>query len=126
MSRPKAFDTDNLKLTRALAQELADHLRPEGACKIYEPDPGVRHIQVEVRGRQGTTPISVARVAWALAHPEDHVLATEMVIAICGHGGDNTGRGVCCAPEHLLKMPAKDVEIYIARKMQEQRWRKTA
>lgn len=53
----------------------------------------------------GSTVISIRRVAWALAHPEDCVGSDEEIDVTCGViGNHENGDGCCINPAHLKKV----------------------
>lgn len=101
----KILDTDTVKLTRGLAAHLAEQCQSDDDGRlIFRTDR--RHLEVEIYGLDRMAIVSVRRIAYALAHPEDHVAITEDVVATCGKVGDlSHGSGACVRSDHLVKRP---------------------
>jgi hypothetical protein len=99
----RIFDTDRIKLTRKLRARLEEDTieDPAGSdCRFY---PGKR-IQVEVYQEPKSVGISPSRVAWALAHPEDHLQEDEEAVHTCpNNGGHDNTDPFCVNPNHLRK-----------------------
>jgi len=89
----------------------------EHGCRTFRAD-GRRHMSVEIYGRADRGMCHVRRLAYAFAHQHDrgsagHVAADEEVTNTCGTVGNNeTGDGMCVAPEHLIKGKHEDRVVY--------------
>ena len=54
--------------------------------------------------------MSVTRIAWAVANPQDHLAADDYAIHICQNTGTN-GTKLCCRGDHLKKGTVEDKQI---------------
>lgn len=105
------FDTNNLRDRKELAASLAELcvVHPNG-CLMFPST----SMSARLSGYHDRRAISPARVAWALAHPEDHLGVNDYAIHLCYMHWDLVNRTVCCHPEHLKKGNHADMHIMIA------------
>jgi hypothetical protein len=103
-------DTDLIALDRELHRRLADQLVPLGSCLVVA-NRHTKSIYVTHRvGRtHGTFFASIVRVAWALAHPEDHLTEEEFAVHTCQNTGGDAP--LCCLDEHLRKGTRDDWNV---------------
>jgi len=104
------IDTDLYKITRELRETFLDALVPHGDdCLLYPSEA----IYVPCRGYKHPIGVSPARLAWRLAHPEDHLGVRDLAVHVCAFGTNHRdGRGdprVCCNAAHLRKGTIDDV-----------------
>lgn len=108
---PKLYiDTDHLRDTRQLQRQLEERCVPTpDGCLLYP------ETSIMVRTRDGFHATSPARVAWALAHPEDHLGPRDLAVHRCIFGTNHKdGHGdprVCCNPAHIKKGDHTDVVV---------------
>lgn len=102
------LDTDIIRKTPDLRSRFYDQLtRTDDGCLLYPHTT----ITVSVRGFRYAKATSPARVAWALAHPLDHLGPRDLAVHICKFGTNhaNGDMRVCCEPSHLKKGHLDDV-----------------
>lgn len=111
----KVYDTDVLAITRGVAKEIGYRIieKTDSGCWHYDPQFGFNFL-IE---RRGTHPpksaqVSVIRLVWAWAHPEDHLGVHEIAAHTCLTVGPTVGsfrsrnfttHPVCINPDHLVK-----------------------
>lgn len=106
------IDTNLIRDCKQLQRQIQDRCEPtEAGCLLY-PD---FTISVRVQGYRDLVGISVARVAWALAHPEDHLGVHDFAVHICLFGTQATidEPRACCNVEHIRKGTFADVHAMV-------------
>lgn len=106
-------DTDAICLDRELRRQLEGQLIESGSCHIVE-NHHTRSLTVRLRcrhTRRGETPrMSIIRIAWAFANPNDHLTEEEFAVHTCQNTGDDE-TPICCNGAHLRKGTRDDVLI---------------
>lgn len=107
----QVHDTDCVVLDRELRLRLEEQLTADGDCLLAGP--AVRSIEVRLRFHRFMRPgrrayMSIARVAFALAHRAERLVEEDFVIHTCRNTGI-AGRRLCCHPGHLRKGTRDDV-----------------
>lgn len=94
----KPCDLSRLKLPSQVLDAILENTFKAGtACKLYAG--------LMVKLSDGT-PVSVARIVYAIAHPEDPVTEQDIVVHLCegiDPDNDDPSRLICVEPSHLAK-----------------------
>lgn len=103
------IDTDIIKDRMQLAAMIAELCEPHGECLLFPH----YTITVNLRGYRKRIGISVARVAWALANPHDHLGVQDVAVHICTFGTQATLEEprACCTPHHIQKGTHRDAAV---------------
>lgn len=102
-------DTDHLRDLKLLREELSRATPNAEGCLIYPSD----LITVRLQGHRQRMGISPARVAWALAHPDDHLGVNDFAVHICMFRWSPLSNCVCVHPEHLRKGTRADIQLMV-------------
>jgi len=107
--KPIAIDSDHYrdrKQLQALLDERCER-QPDGCLLYHDPI-----ILVRCQGYTEPVAVSPARVAWALAHPKEHLTVHERLVHTCNFGTNKyKDQRVCCNIDHLKRGGLEEVIV---------------